>query len=209
MHFSIWVCTVLWRKGPFAPVKHTDPWIWFCYFPILRSHFVIWHMHTYAKFAHACAQNVHIQFTRENDCDQKTQVILPEIMFFDLVTLTVELGLDIIKVHPETKICIRTTNGSVRRVLNYRYTHTHWTDSITSTADEGGNNHGMNRNYPWGCLHTYAPPCKWYHNFYWKDIHQTGIFYVQPLLDILSHSPMCYVWHVCILLHVYHDVMLS
>ncbi len=53
------------------------------------------------------------------------------------MTLTIELDLDMIKVDLHVKFIVRTSNGSVVRVLNYRHTHT-YTDSITSTADAGG-----------------------------------------------------------------------
>ncbi len=56
------------------------------------------------------------------------------------MTLTIELGRDIMKVH--TKIRVRMPNGSARRALNYRqtHTHTHGTDSITSDRCAGGKN---------------------------------------------------------------------
>ncbi len=67
------------------------------------------------------------------------------------LTLTIKLGQDIIKVHPHTKIRVRMSNGSARRVLNYRQTHTrththihtqtHGTDSFTSDRCAGGNKH--------------------------------------------------------------------
>ncbi len=47
-----------------------------------------------------------------------------------------KVGLDIVKVHDHTKIHVRRSNGSAGKALNYR--HTHWTDSITSIADEEG-----------------------------------------------------------------------
>ena len=56
------------------------------------------------------------------------------------MTLTIELGPDIVRTHPNTKNCVNTSNGSVMRVLKDRQTHRHTdgTDSITSTADAGG-----------------------------------------------------------------------
>ena len=62
------------------------------------------------------------------------------------MTLTFELIWDIIKVNPSTKFWVRTSNGSVVRVLNYRQTDTHTrthsdgTDFMPSTADMGGKN---------------------------------------------------------------------
>ncbi len=41
------------------------------------------------------------------------------------MTLTIKLGQGIMKVHPKTKMCVRMTNGSARRALNYRHTDTH------------------------------------------------------------------------------------
>ena len=47
------------------------------------------------------------------------------------MTLTTELGRDIMKVHPHTKICVHTSNGLAVRALSYtelqtdRHTHTH------------------------------------------------------------------------------------
>ncbi len=66
------------------------------------------------------------------------------------MTLTIKLGLNIIKVYLLTKICVSTSNGSGGRVLNYIHIHTniHWTDSITSTADTGGNN----KSYYWNFI---------------------------------------------------------
>ena len=58
------------------------------------------------------------------------------------MTLTIELGQDIVGTHPHTKNRVHTSNGSVMRVLKDRQTdrHTDGTDSITSTADAGGKN---------------------------------------------------------------------
>ena len=57
------------------------------------------------------------------------------------MTLTFELIRDIVKVNPSTKFWVRASNGSARRVLTDKHTHTqtHETDFIPSTADAGGN----------------------------------------------------------------------
>ena len=58
------------------------------------------------------------------------------------MTLRIELGQDIVGPHLHTKNRVHTWNGSVLRVLKDRQTdaYTDGTDSITLTADAGGNN---------------------------------------------------------------------
>ena len=56
------------------------------------------------------------------------------------MTLTFKLGLDMNQVDLHVKFHVHTSNGSAMRVLHYSHTHTDRTDSITSTADAGGNN---------------------------------------------------------------------
>ena len=62
------------------------------------------------------------------------------------MTLIIEIGLGMIKMHPHTKIHVRSSNSSTMRALNYRDTHrhTHGTDSITLTADAEGKNISLN-----------------------------------------------------------------
>ncbi len=58
------------------------------------------------------------------------------------MTLTIELGLDFIKVNPCTKFRDRTSNGLALRALTNWQTETRkdGIDSIASTADAGGKN---------------------------------------------------------------------
>ncbi len=56
------------------------------------------------------------------------------------MTLTIELDLDTVQVDLHVKFPLRTSNSSVVRVLTERHTHRQTViDSITSTADVGGN----------------------------------------------------------------------
>ncbi len=58
------------------------------------------------------------------------------------MTLTIELDLDMVQVDLHVKFLVRTSNGSVVRVLTDGHTHTDrqsdGTDSITATTDAGG-----------------------------------------------------------------------
>ena len=76
--------------------------------------------------------------------------------------MTIELGLDIMKVHLHTKIRVRNSNGSARRPLNYRQTHTrahtHTPDRfyyLDHVADVGGNNDENILMYSSPALHSY------------------------------------------------------
>ncbi len=144
---------------------HTQ-WIWFYYYDsLLYMHNITFHdfMHTRTNFAHARAQKLlyarvwnsrHTLFTRDCDYTPNAQVKLPEITFFDLVTLTFDLwpwpsnSFEIL-----SKYTAVPNIGSVgpmvqsweRRQTHTRtHTHTHRqtdeTDSITSTAYAGGKN---------------------------------------------------------------------
>ena len=59
-----------------------------------------------------------------------------------LVTLTIKLDLDMVQANLLVKLLVRSSNGSVVRVLTDGQTHTKTdgADSITSTADAGGKN---------------------------------------------------------------------
>ena len=57
------------------------------------------------------------------------------------MTLTIDLDLDIVQVDLHVKFCVRTSNGSIVRVLTDRQTDRQkdGSDSMTSTADARGN----------------------------------------------------------------------
>ena len=78
-----------------------------------------------------------IQIRKEPVRLPKNQIFSSEDLDLWPMTLTIKLDLHV-------KFLGHTSNGSAVRVLNYRYTqiytHTDGTDSITLTADAGGNN---------------------------------------------------------------------
>ena len=105
-------------------------------------------------FAYAHAWNsCHTLFTRNSGIVPQTPKIncqksrflawWPWLLTYDLAHQTC-LRYIINKVHPHTKIHVRTSNDSamsMMRAMKYRQTHTHRTNSITSTADVGGKSH--------------------------------------------------------------------
>ncbi len=140
-------CKVPSPQSPFAMMdRHTqtngsDSVTLTAYYICIRSHFMISH----ANFAHARVQNL-----RMRACEIHAKLCLPGTMIIPQTprlncqkscfltwwpwpsTLTIELGWDIMKIYPHTKICVRMSNGSARRALNYRQTHTH---THTDTRD--------------------------------------------------------------------------
>ncbi len=145
-------CKVPLPQSPFAMMDwHTqtngsDSIVLTAYYICIR-----WHdfMHAHANVAHVW-NSCHYLFTRCSDCAQMPKLNLQKSSFFwpgdlDLwpMTLAIELGLDIIKVHPHTifmSVCQTVQPWECSLTDRNTETWTDKTDSITSTAAAGGKN---------------------------------------------------------------------
>ena len=98
----------------------------------------IWrHIMSYYIIASHCRPMFHIlAFKPEN---YRNRIFWPGDL--DLLTLTIELVQEVLKVNPCTKFWDHMLNGLAARVLTHWHTHTTTDGSvfITSTADAGGN----------------------------------------------------------------------
>ncbi len=130
-----------YKKNVFADLYWSQEWSWEMeknvksdnYLKIFIPDLIISRM--CANFAHACARtctwnSCQTLFTRDNDYTPNTQSqTAGSHVFFTWwpwpMTMTIELGRDIIKAHLHTKIRLRTSNGSAVTALNYRQTHAH------------------------------------------------------------------------------------
>ncbi len=117
--------------------------------------------------------------------------------------MTIEPDLDMVQVDMHVKFLVRVSNGSAVRVLTDG--HTDGTDSITSTADAGGNNSSIDRvsqqsyqklwssikrfrqesDYKWMLSNSLSPWCT------------VDKFYLVILFDVAPHT-QCEFIHQCV-----------